>query len=259
VRPPRPEHAATGRAAWAAAAALSLLASCTATWWSARFARPASGEALDLGAPFLKAHTADGGVYVLANWRVDPDRRLVSGEGVRYDAERRPRETGAFEIPFDRIAVAETNRPERVVRTGLVTVGVLAGASAIGTAACLANPKACFGSCPTFHLEGPGGQEVQAEGFSSSVAAYEATDVDAIEPARPLGAALDIEMRNEALETHLVRGVRLLAVPRPAAGRVFAGDGGFFPATTPLPPLSCAAETGDCGAALAAADGREWS
>ncbi len=60
----------------------------------------------------------------------------------------------------------------------------MSGISLAVTAYCIANPKACFGSCPTFYLEDEGGREPerpQAEGFSESIArVLEARDIDAL-------------------------------------------------------------------------------
>jgi hypothetical protein len=63
-------------------------------------------------------------------------------------------------------------------------------------------------------------------------------------------------MRNEALETHAVRRVRLLAAPRPAGGRVLAGPGDrLYPARALVGALECRAPEGDCREALALDDG----
>lgn len=232
---------------------------CGGTWWRATFFKPPASTPVDLSAPFLKCHMADGGLYVLRDWRVEPEPRVVSGTGVLYDADRRKVGEGPFRIPFEAIALAETNRPETVTRTDIVVLGVVAGASLAVTAACLANPKACFGSCPTFYLPGRSGETLQAEGFSASVArAYEATDVDALEPARPLGSDLEIGMRNEALETHRVRSVRLLAVPRPPGGRAYQSPRGFFSSRAQHAPRSCRSAEGDCLEAVRAADEVEY-
>ena len=84
----------------------------------------------------------------------------------------------------------------------------------------------------------------------------EARDLDALEMARPGGTDVAIVMRNEALETHAVRRVRLLAAPRPPGGRVLAGaDDRLYPARALAPPLACRAPEGDCREALAATDG----
>ena len=59
---------------------------------------------------------------------------------------------------------------------------VLSVASAGMTVYCIANPKACFGSCPTFYAQDEAGQPMMmAEGFSASVSpTLEDTDLDAL-------------------------------------------------------------------------------
>jgi hypothetical protein len=91
------------------------------------------------------------------------------------------------------------------------------------TAVCAANPKTCFGSCPTFYVSDGKHAMLQAEGFSSSIApSLEARDVDALYRVHPSGREFIVTMKNEALETHFVRRVRLLAAKRPVGGRVLA-------------------------------------
>ena len=62
-----------------------------------------------------------------------------------------------------------------------------------------------------------------AEGFSASIApSLEATDVDAINTVARGGEAFEVTMKNEALETHSVRHVDLLALPRVDGRRAIA-------------------------------------
>jgi len=127
------------------------------------------------------------------------------------------------------------------------------------TAYCISNPKACFGSCPTFYVSDGARPVLQAEGFSASIApALEATDVDALWRAHPGGPTLTVEMANEALETHVVRSVRILAAPRPAGARVVrTPDGTYRVATSPRALRTARAAEGDCRDALLALDGVE--
>jgi hypothetical protein len=138
-------------------------------------------------------------------------------------------------------------------------LGVITGASLAITALCLANTKACFGSCPTFYVSDGGRELLQAEGFSASVApALEATDIDALYLARPARRAFEVRMTNEALETHVIRRVRVLAAPRPERGRTFATQAGdFWQASAIVEPRRCTGPEGDCLAAVRAVDGAE--
>jgi hypothetical protein len=239
----------------------ALVAGCSNVAWQARFAPPASIARLDASAPFLKCHTADGHLYVLADWTHDAAERTVHGRGVLYDASRVEVTSGALTVPLADVALLETNRPREV--TSWARVGVMAVvtvAQFVGVGLCIANPKACFGSCPTFYVDDGHEETLQAEGFSASIArVLEATDVDALWSAHARGRTLRIRMTNEALETHAVRRVRVLAAPRPEGGRVLRAGDDYFAARAFHAPASCIAPGGeDCRALTAAFDGREW-
>jgi len=88
----------------------------------------------------------------------------------------------------------------------------------------------------------------------------EARDLDALLVSRLAGSDVAVTMRNEALETHAVRRVALLAAPAPAGGRVLAaGDGRLYPATGIAAPVACRAAEGDCLEAVRASGGRDRS
>ena len=163
----------------------------------------------------LKVHLTSGELIVLDSWTFSPDQSALSGQGTRYSVSREPLDSGPQHVATAGIALLETNDRETVSSLavgGLSTLTLLYGAASI---ACLADPKSCFGSCPTFYLEGDT-ERPRAEGFSASVArALESTDVDALEGAHPVAGRLSIHMRNEAQETHAVRRVRVLSVARP--------------------------------------------
>ena len=218
---------------------------------------PAHFMSLDERSPYLKAHLPDGGVYVLDSWRVDEGLRMVTGQGVLLDAARWTVDEGWFDVPVDSVAIFETNVVQSSPAVG--AMAILTVASLAGTIYCISNPKACFGSCPTFYALGDSAPILQAEGFSASVApALEATDVDALYRCRLRGSSLDIVMTNEALETHVVRHVDLLLAPRPPGGRVMATcDGHFWQARRLLSPVRCTGPEGDCRDLLATCDGRE--
>jgi hypothetical protein len=208
--------------------------------------------------PTLKAHMKDGRLYVLTEWAVDDQARMVIGQGRLMEIDRRHETSGVFRVPIADVALFETNAPPRA-SSAIAPLAVVTGVSLAVTAACLVNPKACFGSCPTFYVSDGDRPVLQAEGFSDSIApSLEATDVDALYRARPRDRVLSVRMTNEALETHVVKRVEVLAVPRPDGGRVFrADDDSFYGATALRSATTCAAPEGDCAEALRAFDGRE--
>lgn len=221
---------------------------------------PGRVETLDREAPWLKVHLADGRLWRLSPWSVDEAARRVTGEGTLFAADRSEVRTGPAAIPLDSVSLLETNvvRPSPTVAALGIVTGITAGVAVY----CAANPKACFGSCPTFYVTDGSREILQAEGFSASIApALEATDLDALYRARPSGREVRVRMANEAYETHVVRRVDLLAVRRPAGRRVMAdAAGAFWVVGRTVPPARCEAPEGSCREALAAFDGRErWS
>ena len=218
---------------------------------------PGAVKTVDRSAPYLKAHMQDGTVYVLSDWTVDEALRRVRGTGTQYGLARQVLSRGTFDLALDSVALFETNvaRPSPSV----AVLGVITGVTAAITVFCITVPKACFGSCPTFYVSDGKRDLLQAEGFSASIApSLEARDVDALFRARPRDREVRIRMVNEALETHIVRSVNVLAVPRPSGGRVFRDtDDAFWSAPEPTAPVTCTAPEGDCRAAVIAFDERE--
>jgi hypothetical protein len=104
----------------------------------------------------LKAHLHGGDLVVFTAWSEDTANRRITGLGTRYDADRAPRAgAGRVDLPVDSIALLEVDRPSVDAAKGLgitlmASYTVLTGAVSL---ACLANPKSCFGSCPTFYVD----------------------------------------------------------------------------------------------------------
>ncbi|CAN5617968.1 hypothetical protein BH09MYX1_BH09MYX1_13870 [soil metagenome] len=155
----------------------------------------------------------------------------------------------------------ETNTPRSVSQMGLIApLLVTTVLSASFTVYCGANPKACFGSCPTFYADDGAGLALQAEGFSAAIAkSLEETDVDAMWTVHPTSPTLDVLMTNDALETHDVRSVRVLYAPRPPGGRVLRDHDRYVVASTLAAPLSANNDSGvDLTALVRATDGAEY-
>jgi hypothetical protein len=223
-----------------------------------RLKRTLSADAtlVDRQAPYLKAHLRDGSLLVFSNWKIDDEAKTVSGHARRYPPDRHVFAEAETTLPVGDVALFESNV---VVTSPTVTaLTVIAVASAIVTVECAINPKACFGSCPTFYTGDGPSAVLEAEGFSASIApALEATDVDTLRATPSADGTLRVRMTNEAFETHVVRSVSLLAVPI-ASGRVFAAvDGSFWQSNEPEEPTSCRGPEGDCRAHVARADGDE--
>lgn len=214
-------------------------------------------ERLRDSSPYLKVHMQSGNTYVLKEWEMDDSRQHVTGTGALFNAVRDTLQQGEFRVGIDSVAIFETN----VIQTsGTATaLSIFTGITAAVTIYCIANPKTCFGSCPTFYVPDGDSLHLKAEGFSSSIApSLEATDIDALFQVSATGNEFEIEMRNEALETHVVRSADLLSLPRGNGNRVFADiDGNFWESTSLLPAVSAIAPEGDCLRLLSYADGNE--
>ncbi len=216
----------------------------------------ATSDQVKKDSPYLKAHMRNGNIYIFKGWSVDSTRQFLQGAGWQYNLQRDVRREGRFELAMDSVALLETNQLE--VSPSFVFMTVLTGISVGGTIACISNPKACFGSCPTFYTTGHDSLQLRAEGFSSSISpSLEATDVDALFITADPGK-FEIEMRNEAQETHVVRQANLLVVPRRGNERILADtQGRFWSAQRLSPPLTASAPEGDCRNLLSLADGKE--
>jgi len=201
---------------------------------------------IDKKSPYLKIHMLNGQLYILSGWRVEEGNESVTGSGQLLDFNRKPVDRGSFTIPLSQVALFETNVLES--SKAVLAMTMLTVPSFLLTAYCIANPKACFGSCPTFYAWDGEKMIVQAEGFSSSVCpALEATDIDALYRAKPRNQDFEVRVTNEAFETHVIRFANILAVPRDQKSRVFTSlEGTFWQARTVYEPKKCTAQEGDC-------------
>ena len=242
---------------WTVLLAVTLLPGCEFHRLQRTLIAPAKFQSLDTSSPFLKAHMHDGKVYILSSWKIDSEDQSVTGKGEVLNLNRETLRTGEFTIPVDSVVIFETNVVQDSPSVAAMTL--ITGASIVVSALCAANPKACFGSCPTFYVSDGNQLTLQAEGFSASVAPIlEASDIDALYHARPTERRFEVEMKNEALETHVVRHVDLLAVKRQSGGRVFsASDGTFWETEIVVDPSAAFAPEGDCLNLLQAIDGQE--
>jgi len=205
---------------------------------------------------YLKLHMKNGDLYLMNNWTLDSSG--VTGVGQLYDYNRRLLKADNFNIPVKDIALAETNSIRASAGTSVMLIPTIA--TGIVGIVCLTNPKACFGSCPTFYTGNGKNYQIQAEGFSSSVSpCLEEKDVDALYNYKAESSNLEILLKNEAYETHFIRRADILAVPRSDGNRVLASeDDRFFEVNHFTDPISILGEEGDCSEKLCSYDGEEW-
>ena len=184
------------------------------------------------------------------------NKGILQGNGVRFSS------TGVVhDIPFDRLPRARLQVPrdsavamtyyDRVVTGGRGFASFfhgLTGSALTATSVyCMANPKACFGSCPTVYARNGDAWEFKAELFSYSISRLlESGDLDRIGTHESSGSPFMLRVANEALETHHINVMRLLAVRHPAGTLAFpATDGSIVAVGDVREPLSAVNSTGE--------------
>jgi len=209
----------------------------------------------------VKAHLPDGSTVLFDGGAVVANG-VVQGRGQRFDLTLRPAGT-VDQVLLDSVVALESfSTKVRPAETFLAsTFGVLLGAAAIGgiavAIACAIDPK-CFGSCPTAYSDSAGVAVLEAEGFSYSIAPlFEIRDVDRLQAQPDSDGMLRLQIRNEALETHFINHLELLAVDH-AANELVVPDPRGAPVLVRdlMPPLRAVDRAGrDVRAPLAAHDG----
>ncbi len=209
---------------------LLFLVSCSSTIGSIKHVYHASElpaeSSLESNA-YLKLHLNDGRLVMFRSWEFDSEQKLVSGEGYVYEANRKSRRSiNDATFAISDCLLAETNDPQgvNVISPLIMTFPTLIG---VITIPCLFDPKACFGSCPTFYSINGDSLKIQAEGFSSSISmSLEAEDIDNLD-IETTDSVLSLIIKNEAYETHYVRNVKVLAFPVESQEKVLQTSTGF--------------------------------
>ncbi|MBL0169988.1 MAG: hypothetical protein IPP90_04525 [Gemmatimonadaceae bacterium] len=242
------------------------LGSCVPVWspsvsppTSAAVAQTMPASSKEPKAPSLKLHLHSGELIIATVWLEDTTARTLRVSGTLYDANRRSLGPVQRAVPMDSIALVQASTPGNAYPGGLVMLAIWGTGATIVSGSCLADPKSCFGSCPTFYAQGDT-SFIQAEGFSASpLRALEARDMDHLYFAASPPGPFVLRMRNEALETHALRSVRLLIAPQPINGRIFhSPSDDLYPAYDLTAPTRCQSAKGDCAASVASLDRDEW-
>ena len=170
----------------------------------------------------VKAHLADGSTVVYSKG-VTIEDGIVKGQGFKYNITLDHGER-VTEVDLDEVAAMESyqtpvNTGATLVASGVAGVGVaLVGAGLL---------VAVYGSCPTIYsLEGVE-PLLEAESFSYSVApGFEVRDVDRLGIDPGTRDSVELEVRNEALETHYINHIELMEVVHSDAESVLADPKG---------------------------------
>ena len=202
----------------------------------------------------LKAHLADGSTVVYRQGAIISGGQIV-GTGVAYKLMDDQSSTVRDRIPLDSVVGVETFEG-KVLLAQSATLSIAASAlTAVGMAALAV---AIFGSCPTVYADTGAGATLQAEGFSYAIAPLlEHRDVDPLNVRPGPDGIIRLELRNEALETHFINHIELLAVRRASGAIVVPDQTGKLVTIGATMPLAAARDRAgrDVRVALAHADG----
>lgn len=205
----------------------------------------------------MKAFMLDGSTVVY------PGGGLITSDSVQGPATRYTlsladtMETRA--IPLDSVVGIEAFQGS--VNGGASFIATL-GLTAVTVVGGGALAKALFGSCPTFYASADEGPMLQAEAFSYSIAPLlEARDLDALRIHPDPDGRVRLELRNEALETHYINQVQLVAVDHAADARAIPDRHGVpIGVSAEASPRAAADRDGrDVLGALAATDDRTYA
>ena len=180
---------------------------------------------------FYKLHLNNGDVAVLETWSNVQGDSIV-GQGRLYDPRRDVKHQGLLSFHIDDIAIGETNdytmfEPNDEIRKE--ALGVLIAFNLAINVTCAIRPKACFGSCPTFYVEGNNNlRSCNAEGFSHAITpSLQSRDIDDLQYSSS-GEHFELTIKNEALETHVIDKVELLAFQKNESEQVLQSKDAFY-------------------------------
>lgn len=224
------------------AAGLVLAAGCFHAFWrteAVALSRPAAGTigTVTITTP-IKAHLIDGSTVVFRKG-ASIGHAAVEGNGERFPFMQTAAGTRPVSVvPFDSIVGLETFEGKQLVAQSVV---VSTAATALTAAATVGLLKALFGSCPTVYADTGTGPMLEAEGFSYAIAPLlEQRDVDPLHVRADRDGVVRLELRNEALETHYINHIELMAVTHPAGTRVVPDQNDHLVVVDRLRPLDVA-------------------
>lgn len=156
----------------------------------------------------VKVHLVDGTVALFRYGAVFKDES-VTGLGEHYTLALDSSHE-ITRIGLDSIAALETY-DERILTNSSLAVSLMA--SLVTVAATPFILVAIFGSCPTIYSGADSVATLEAESFSNSIVSlFEMRDVDRLHAGPDASGRLELEVRNEALETHYINHLELVEV-----------------------------------------------
>ncbi len=175
-------------------------------------ARPLSGTRRAVSAP-AKAHLIDGAVVVFPSGiELDSSRVYArpGSAGLRYPLGSITMSGPVSSVLLDSVGFLEQYNRRLDVPSFLTSLPIFAVGGTAGLAVLLV---AIFGSCPTVYSWDGGQYVLEAEAFSYSISrTTEAGDLDLLDRLREDSGMVRLMLTNEALETHYINELDLLAV-----------------------------------------------
>lgn len=155
----------------------------------------------------VKAHLKNGATALFRDGALFTPTQVI-GDGVLYSIDL---EYGSSISVLERDEVAAYEVFSNEIDYGR-SVGTSVATSLVATALTPLLLVAIFGSCPTIYSETGSGEVLEAELFSNSIAPIlEARDVTSLK-VQSINNLVQLEVRNEALETHYINHLELMEV-----------------------------------------------
>lgn len=207
-----------------ALAVLLLVASCypgkEATMYEGQVARDRVHPVKTPAKVFLE----DGSYVVFADGFTVEENRFVRGVGQRYRIGGADHGPAMQHLPLDSVAAMTYYDIRNVAGSILAStiLGLYGGFISAMSVYCISCPKCCFGSCPTVYT-GDGEERIlEAELFSYSLSKFhQEEDLDRLEKPVDRTGRYEIQVTNEALETHYIDQLTLIAAVHPPGTDVF--------------------------------------
>lgn len=232
---------------------------CVQAFWTtdvSAVTRPSETTSTQIRSP-VKVHLFDGSTVVFATGAL-VSHDSITGAGLSY-ALLTSESVARHAVPMDSVIAVEAFEGKLLTAP---TVVATAAATAVTVVGVVALAKALFGSCPTVYADTGAAATLQAEGFSYAIAPIlEHRDVDPLRVFAGAGGVLRLELRNEALETHYINHLEVLAVRHADGERIVPDQGGRPVALSGFSPVVRAVDRGgrDMRAVLAEHDGKLYS
>jgi hypothetical protein len=211
---------------------------------------------IEISSP-VKAHLFDGSTVVFPEG-VNVYDGKVHGKGERFNIAL---ENNQFidEVALDEVAAMESfQTPVNTPATAAATTVGTAGWVALGLGAAFL----VFGSCPTVYSMDPEVALPEAELFSYSITpSFQARDIDKLGLKHVQDGYLELDIRNEMLETHYIDQLEILEVTHAVNQAAYPDSKGYpIVVGTTMAPVSAVDQDGrDILLETASADGQVWS